>query len=300
MTYPPCCNSDKKGYFFGPVKYLKFESLNLLLLYMGGQTIYTPDAITGVSPAQVIFGRSLRDFLLVSPGRYHPRVEWRLTAEQRETAHAKRHLKTEEMLSNKCRKLPDLQLYDVVAIQDQTGSTPRRWSKTGTVMEVLGHDAYLIKVDGSSRLTKRNRQFLRRITPYQCDTDELPEQGLSPSIPPYQSPQGPPELVKEGLNKDALLSPPTEECSDDVPMQPGTTSNPFSGTDTNETLSMRNPTDVSYPESVSLEPQVQSQESPSSRITPGVQSRDAPVKHRPRIRERWLVNSKFAKTADSS
>ena len=40
MTYPPCCNSDKKGYFFGPVKYLKFESLNLLLLYMEGQTIF--------------------------------------------------------------------------------------------------------------------------------------------------------------------------------------------------------------------------------------------------------------------
>ena len=37
---PPCCNSDKRGYFFGPVKYPKFESLNHLLLYMGGQTMY--------------------------------------------------------------------------------------------------------------------------------------------------------------------------------------------------------------------------------------------------------------------
>ena len=63
---------------------------------------------------------------------------------------------------------------------------------------------------------------------------------------------------------------------------------------------MQSSTDVSYQESVSLEPQVQSQESPSSKITPEAQSRDVPIKHPPRIRERWLVNSKFAKTTDSS
>ena len=113
----------------------------------------TPDGITGLSPSQVIFGRTLRDFLPASPGRYVPREEWRLKAEQREVAHAKKHIRMEEMLSAKSRKLPDLHKFDTVAIQDQTGSTPRRWSKTGKIMDVLGHDSYLVKVDGSNRFT---------------------------------------------------------------------------------------------------------------------------------------------------
>ena len=59
-----------------------------------------------------------------------------------------------------------------MAIQDQTGNTPRRWSKTGKVVEVLGHDSYLIKVHGSNRITKRNRQFLKKLLPYKCDVDD--------------------------------------------------------------------------------------------------------------------------------
>ena len=55
-------------------------------------------------------------------------------------------------------------------------------------MEVLGHDSYMVKVDGSNRVTKRNRQFLRRITPYTADTDNchppiLPPVACVPAIP---------------------------------------------------------------------------------------------------------------------
>ncbi len=46
----------------------------------------TPDRDTGRSPAQVIFGRQVRDFVPVQPGKYCPRKEWLLTQEQRETA----------------------------------------------------------------------------------------------------------------------------------------------------------------------------------------------------------------------
>ena len=131
----------------------------------------TPDQLTGLSPAQVIFGRQLRDFLPCSPGRYNPRPEWRLSAEQRELAHAKRHIKTEEKMTKGSKMLPPLTVGESVAIQDQSGNTPRRWSKTGKVLESLGHDSYLIKVDGASRTTQRNRQFLRVITPYAADVD---------------------------------------------------------------------------------------------------------------------------------
>ena len=73
-----------------------------------------------------------------------------------------------------------LELGDFVSVQDQTGNTPRRWSKTGTVIEILGHDAYLIQIDGSLRVTKRNRQFLSRLVPYKCNVDEFTTDILPP------------------------------------------------------------------------------------------------------------------------
>ena len=144
----------------------------------------TQDPLTGLSPAQVVFGRRLRDFLPCSPGQYEPRPEWRLTADRRELAHAKRHIKTEEALHRGSKQLLPLIEGDLVSVQDQNGNTPRRWSKTGKILESLGHDSYLIKVDGSNRITKRNRQFLRRIEPFVADTD-LP---ATPSGPPVSTP----------------------------------------------------------------------------------------------------------------
>ena len=131
----------------------------------------TPDSVTGLSPAQVIFGRALRDFLPCSPNKYLPRTEWRINADQRELAHAKRHVKTEEKLTSGSKQLPSLIVGDCVSVQDQSGNTPRRWSKTGIVLEISGPDSYLIKIHGSNRITKRNRQFLRKIQPFQTDVD---------------------------------------------------------------------------------------------------------------------------------
>ena len=68
------------------------------------------------------------------------------------------------------KQLPPLLEGDHVSIQDQSGPTPKRWSKTGTV-ECAGHDSYLIKVDGSQRLTRRNCQFLRKLDLYKPDPD---------------------------------------------------------------------------------------------------------------------------------
>ena len=74
-------------------------------------------------------------------------------------------------MSRGTKLLPPLQVGAPVAIQDQSGNTPRRWSKTGKVLESLGHDSYLVKVDGAGRTTKRNRQFLKLITPYATDVE---------------------------------------------------------------------------------------------------------------------------------
>ena len=130
-----------------------------------------PCPTTGLSPAQILFGRVLRDFLPVQPGKFSPRPEWRLAADQRAQALARRHILKHEQLTQGTRPLPPLATGDHVAIQGQTGKTPRAWSKTGKVVEVLPYDSYHIKVDGSNHVTKRNRRFLRQIIPVPPTSD---------------------------------------------------------------------------------------------------------------------------------
>ncbi len=42
----------------------------------------------------------------------------------------------------------------------------KKWDLSKTVVEVLGHDSYLIWKDGSGRTSKRNRRFLKPTLPY--------------------------------------------------------------------------------------------------------------------------------------
>ena len=59
----------------------------------------TPDRDTGRSPAQVLFGRRLRDFLPGPMARYKPDSRWRLLREDREKALAKRATRNTEAVS---------------------------------------------------------------------------------------------------------------------------------------------------------------------------------------------------------
>ena len=65
------------------------------------------------------------------------------------------------------RTLKPLQKGDHVYVQDQTGATPLKWSKSGVILETLPFNSFIIKIDGSGKITKRNRQFLRKFTPFE-------------------------------------------------------------------------------------------------------------------------------------
>ena len=78
---------------------------------------------------------------------------------------AKRHVAHHEAWSEHTKKLPPLQVGMKVFVQNQVGHHPRRWDKTGVVMECDKFDQYVVKMDGTGRLTRRNRKFLRRLTP---------------------------------------------------------------------------------------------------------------------------------------
>ncbi len=54
----------------------------------------------------------------------------------------------------------------MVQVQNRAGPHKNKWDVSGTVVEVLGYDSYNVRLDGSGRVTKRNRRYLRPILPY--------------------------------------------------------------------------------------------------------------------------------------
>ena len=125
----------------------------------------TPDRDTKLSPAQCVFGRPIKDFIPIPPGCYKPHETWRETLAAREEALRNRHMRDAERWSEHTRRLPPLRVGDTVRIQNQRGPHPLKWDKTGSIVEVRQFDQYVVKVDGSGRVTVRNRKFLRRYEP---------------------------------------------------------------------------------------------------------------------------------------
>jgi hypothetical protein len=129
----------------------------------------TPDRDTGLSPAETLCGRPLKDFLPAIPGRTNTRPRetpmlhtWTDLSAHREKALATRATRDHEKWSATSRTLPPLKVGDHVFIQNQSGNYPNRWDKRGVVVEVLQNHQYRVRVDGSRRVTLRNRQFMRR------------------------------------------------------------------------------------------------------------------------------------------
>ena len=63
------------------------------------------------------------------------------------------------------------------------GSNPKRWDCSGLVVEVLPHNQYTLKIDGSGRLTKRNRRFLRLYKPASSVVTDSPRSNFLTDLP---------------------------------------------------------------------------------------------------------------------
>ena len=124
------------------------------------------------------------------------------------------------------KRLPPLRVGDFVRIQNQAGPHPLKWDKTGTVIEVRQFDQYIVKVDGSGRVTLRNRKFLRKYLPVYMPVSKgtLPnvggitpphtDQPIFPITPTAHVPHG----QTSGSNTDITSAPQTPMCD----MQPPT------------------------------------------------------------------------------
>ena len=141
----------------------------------------TPQPDTRMSPAQIVYGRYLRDFIPVVNNKYEPKQEWSMVQEYREKALARRLDRDGAILERHTKKLEVVPLGHAVAVQNQKGRFPKKWDKTGVVVENMDHDKVLVRMDGSRRLTTRNRRFLKKI----ISPQDLPDQNVLqvPSVP---------------------------------------------------------------------------------------------------------------------
>lgn len=176
----------------------------------------TPDPDCNISPAQIVFGRPLRDTLsfvnqLEKFSNPHVRPLWRQAWAAKEQALRSRFTCTTESLKEHSRPLRPLALGQKVFLQNQHGTSPTKWDRSGIVVESLGHDQYRVKVDGSGRLTLRNCRFLRAYTPVTPTIDPQPR--VPPSLSNTVRPTAqPPPLPHRSAETSSHPSTPTPHC----------------------------------------------------------------------------------------
>ena len=184
----------------------------------------TPAQDTGVSPSVLLFGRPLRDHLPRSTRELRP--EWGMISKSREHALAKR-VCVKASGENRTEHKP-LVMGDDVQIQNQYGNRPNRWYNTGVVAEVLPDRQYRVVVDGSRRLTLRNRKFLKKIHPIHRKSQDVPLERERPDSVGSDEPRAdndvphrePPEQVGGG---ESNVSDQVEPTNDDTSRSDDTT-----------------------------------------------------------------------------
>ena len=109
----------------------------------------TPNPDIGLSPAELLLGRQLRDFLPSKPPKPHTSHTeladlWKKVADYRDLALAPHAARTHQELLKKTRELSPLKVGDHVMVQNQEGNHPKRWDKRGQVIECLRHRQYQV------------------------------------------------------------------------------------------------------------------------------------------------------------
>ena len=94
--------------------------------------------------------------------------KWRNVWNKKEETLSIRYVKSLENKSENTKLLPTLNCGDHVVILNQTGNFPRKWGKSGVVVELKDCHQCVVKVNGSGRLTVQNHKFLRRFIPPVC------------------------------------------------------------------------------------------------------------------------------------
>ena len=84
---------------------------------------------------------------------------WRKAWKLKEEALRTRFVKNSEVLNQRARDLRPLYVGSRCLLQNKSGTHPRKWDRSGVVMEVLPHDQYVVRVDGYGDLLGGTENF---------------------------------------------------------------------------------------------------------------------------------------------
>ena len=158
----------------------------------------------------MVFGRAMRDFIPSLQYKYEPAKDWSVTQEYRERTLALKREADSEKWAQRTKNYEIIEVGTPVILQNQTGSNPNKWDKTGVVLENKPHSQVVIRVDGSRRVTTRNRRFVRKLV---MDPKTLPAAPLVQEsvCPPAQTPPTPSNYTT--LPAENLTCPNQETCT---------------------------------------------------------------------------------------
>ncbi|XP_063888605.1 uncharacterized protein LOC135115603 [Scylla paramamosain] len=131
---------------------LNSDKVSLALL----QYLNTPLRDIDKSPAQLATGRQLRDGVPAISLNYRIDEHWGRTLRERERQMARQHSKMKDH-ANGCSR-SNIAPGSRVLVQNQANKT---WDRAGIVVEARGNRQYLVKLDGSGRLSLRTRLHLK-------------------------------------------------------------------------------------------------------------------------------------------
>ena len=117
----------------------------------------TPLRDVNKSPAELALGRQLRDTIPLPRHRYKVSPHWSLHLENRERAISDASSKSKAAYDEHSKDLQQLNVGDKVRCQN---ARSKKWDRTGEIKEFNGHRQYTVKMDGSGRLSIRNRRHL--------------------------------------------------------------------------------------------------------------------------------------------
>ena len=197
-----------------------YKFLDANLAYRNS-TIY-PD--TGKMITQSLLERHLQDSLPNVQEFYQIKKEYVMEWKERELVAAKSVKYMSAAYDKGSRLLPTLSVGDFVRVQNQTPSRTTKWDKSGRVTKDLGNRQYEIMMDGSRRVTMRNRRHLRRIPGKlvvleegEEKDDEIQDLRAPSSSASPASPASPASMDKL---KPAVSADPKPEAVQPNPVQP--------------------------------------------------------------------------------
>ena len=120
----------------------------------------TPLREVNKSPAELALGRQLRDTIPLPRHRYKVSPQWAVHLQNREKAIFNSSSKSKEQYDEHSHNLQQLNVGDKVRCQN---ARSKKWDRAGEIKEINGHRQYTVKLDGSGRLSIRNRRHLSKI-----------------------------------------------------------------------------------------------------------------------------------------